>query len=177
LKNPKADADQVAKPFGYRAPFTGRYKSWLHKTGIVTTTRAMSLTPMGEVVWKQDPNFESIVSQWFMHHQLCEDPERAEAWHFFEHEFLPSRNSFSQEELEMGLAMKLMPHHATHFGKDAPMIKVIARKLAQCYTQECGLGSLGIISSEGGNCYSVANPPKRGPWATELALEEDFKRA
>ena len=117
LKNPAASGDEIAAPFGYKAPFTGRYKSWLHKTGLTTKGRKTTLTPIGEVVWKHDPKFKSVVTQWLMHHELTTDPERAEAWHYFANQFLPSHKSFGIEELENGLAMKLMSHHPSHFGK------------------------------------------------------------
>ena len=170
LKNPGASGDDIAAPFGYKAPFTGRYKSWLHKTGMTTKGRRIKLTPIGDVVWNNDPDFESIVTQWLMHHELCTDPERAEAWHFFAHEFVPKNETFSIEQLEMGLAMKLMSHHPSHFGKDAPMIKVIARKIAQCYTQPEALGALGIICETGSKTYEVNNVKQIGPWATATAL-------
>ena len=35
LRNPEARDKNLAKPFGYNAPFTARYRSWLHKTGMV----------------------------------------------------------------------------------------------------------------------------------------------
>lgn len=175
LKNPKASGDEIAKPFGYKAPFTGRYKSWLHKTGIVASTRSMSLTPMGEVVWKNDRNLESPVTQWFLHHELCTDPERAEAWHYFAHEFLPNRKSFSLQELEMGLAMKLMAHHPSHFGANAPMIKVIARKIVQCYTLAEGLGHLGLVTALGPRNFDVNHVKAKGPWGSIEELQKAYK--
>ena len=34
LAKPKISDKELAKPFGYGAPFSQRYRSWLHKTGI-----------------------------------------------------------------------------------------------------------------------------------------------
>jgi hypothetical protein len=175
LKNPKATGDEIAKPFGYKAPFTGRYKSWLHKAGIVASTRSMSLTPMGEVVWNKDPEFESLVTQWFVHHELCTDPERAEAWHFFAREFIQGRELFSTGDLEMGLAMKLMPHHPSHFGQGAPMIKVIARKIIQCYTEPEALGALGILSATDKKTFVVHKTRQLGPWKSVAAMNSAYK--
>ena len=175
LKNPNASGDELAKPFGYKAPFTGRYKSWLHKTGLTQSGRNTELTPLGAVVWQADPKLESLVSQWFLHNELCGDPERAEAWYFFAHEFLPSRKSFSIEELKSGLAMKLMSHHPTHFGQNAPMIKVIARKIIQCYTEPEGLGALGILSTTDKKTFAVHRPKKLGPWKSSAALTSAYK--
>ena len=174
LRNPDASGDEIAAPFGYKAPFTGRYKSWLHKTGVTTSGRKIRLTPMGEVVWKNDPQFRSIVTQWFMHHELCTDPERAEAWHFFAHEFAPKHASFSLQELEMGLAMKLMSHHPTHFGQNAPMIKVIARKIVQCYTQPEALGAIGLLTSLDTKSFSTPKVKQPDPWESVNALSNAF---
>ncbi len=175
LKKPGASGDEIAEPFGYKAPFTGRYRSWLHKTGLTTKRRNTELTPVGEVVWEQDPKFESVVTQWLMHHELCSDPERAEAWAFFANEFIPNRKSFGVEELEDGLAMKLMGHHPSHFGRGAPMIKVIARKVIQCYTQPEALGSLGILTSSNGKTCKVNNPKQLGPWSSTAALARAYE--
>ena len=72
VANPKANADQVAKLFGYKAPFTARYKSWLNKTGLVEDDRAFRLTPLGEVIWNRDPSLSSLTTQWFLHHELID---------------------------------------------------------------------------------------------------------
>ena len=48
INNPTKDPKEVAKPFGYNAPFTPRYKSWLQKCGIVKLSSGKaSLTPYG----------------------------------------------------------------------------------------------------------------------------------
>ena len=175
LKNPNASGDEIAAPYGYKAPFTGRYKAWLHKTGLTTKGRATKLTPIGEVVWKHDPKFKSLVTQWLMHHELCTDTERAEAWHYFAHKFAPSHSSFTPEKLENGLAMKLMSHHPTHFGKGSSMIKVIARKITQCYTQPEGLGALGLLTTSDKKAYTTHQPKQLGPWKSPAMLGSAYK--
>jgi hypothetical protein len=110
-----------------------------------------------------------------MHHELCTDPERAEAWHFLAHEFMPGREPFSIDELEMGLAMKLMPHHPSHFGQGAPMIKVIARKIIQCYTEPEALGALGILSTTSKKSFVVHKTRQLGPWKSVAALSSAYK--
>ena len=174
LKNPSASGDKIAEPFGYKAPFTGRYKSWLHKTGLTTKGRKTELTEIGKVVCMHDPKFESSVTQWLMHHELCTDPERAEAWHFFAHDFLKNRTSFSVGELEDGLAMKLMSHHPSHFGRGSSMIKVIARKIIQCYTDSDALGGLGVLSTSNGKTCKVLKPKQLGPWDSASALARAY---
>ena len=175
IERPKATADELAAPFGYKAPFTGRYRSWLHKTGLTVKGRKTQFTPRGEVVWRKDPKLESPTTQWFMHHELCEDPERAEAWHFFSHEFAKKHSEFGIDQLEDALAMKLMPHHPTHFGRGSSMIKVIARKIVQCYTQEEALGSLGILGATADGGYKLGQSVSHGPWDSPSSLAKSYK--
>ena len=175
LKNPRASGDTIAAPFGYKAPFAARYKSWLNKTGLITANKIMELTPVGEIVWAKDPKFQSMVTQWLLHHELTGDPERAEAWWYFANEFIVSRQSFSVLDLQDGLSMKLMPHHPTHFRRDAPMIKVIARKMIQCYTQPEALGGLGVLSTIDKKTVAVQKPKQLGPRKSAIALSSAYK--
>jgi hypothetical protein len=122
-----------------------------------------------------DRKFESSVTQWFMHHELCTDPDRAEAWHYFAHDFAPKHKSFSVGDLEDGLAMKLMPHHPTHFGRGSSMIKVIARKIIQCYTDTAALGALGIMTPSGSKKFAVERPTQLGPWKSSGELKSAYK--
>ena len=94
---------QLARPFGYSAPFAAHYRSWLHKTGVIELGFPVTLTAMGAVVMEHDPKFESLLTQWFLHHELVRDPERAEAWHIFANEFLPRQETFAKSELLDGL--------------------------------------------------------------------------
>ena len=174
LKNPSATGDGIAAPFGYKAPFTARYKSWLNKTGITTAGKTLALTPIGQVVWNNDPELMTLATQWLLHHELTSDPDRAEAWHYFVNGFISQRQEFTIDELKKGLSMKLMPHHPTHFGEDAPMIKVIARKIVQCYTQEEGLGALSLLDSNGKDQYAVRNTKGMGPWSSPTELAEAY---
>ena len=57
IKNPTLKDRELAKPFGYGAPFAARYRSWLHKCGVTEMGLPIKLTPMGEVVVRNDPDF------------------------------------------------------------------------------------------------------------------------
>lgn len=65
LKDPSLKDKDLAKPFGYGAPFGQRYRSWLHKCGIAKMGLPLKLTPMGEVVVKNDPTFKSLMPNGF----------------------------------------------------------------------------------------------------------------
>ena len=44
LSNPKLKDAELAKPFGYGAPFGALYRSWLHKTGMTKMEEAGKAT-------------------------------------------------------------------------------------------------------------------------------------
>jgi hypothetical protein len=101
-------------------------------------------------VVENDRSLKSRVTQWFLHHELVTDPERAEAWHYFAMEFLPKHEAFSKDQLLAGLTKKLSPHSMQHFGPGSKLNKQILRKIIQVYTGKSGLGELGLIEPNGG---------------------------
>ena len=163
----------LAKPFGYGAPFSARYRSWLHKCGLAELGLPLRLTPMGEMVFRNDPKLESLTTQWFLHHQLVSDPLRAEAWHFFAKEFLPRFDAFTKDQLLMGLMEKLRSHSEEHFGPGSTLNKTIMKKIIEAYTDEKGLGQLGLIKFE--NDQFIRRKPKQlGPWKTAASLQTAY---
>ncbi|WP_185154427.1 DUF4007 family protein [Fulvivirga sp. M361] len=124
LKSPNASPEQLAVPFGYQAPFAQKYRTWLVKTGILKSSRHAELTTFGEVIWSNDPKLQNTVTKWFMHHKLTFDQENAEAWHFFVQSFLQKNRTFTKEDLQNQLAMKMMPHSDKHFRKGSPMVSL-----------------------------------------------------
>ena len=174
LKDPKKKDKDLAKAFGYGAPFGQRYRSWLHKCGMIEKVGLpMTLTPMGEVIRKHDPKFESLTTQWFLHHELVTDPERSEAWHFFALEFLPEHKEFTKDDLLNGLTEKLRWHSEMHFGPGSKLNKTILRKMIEVYTEDPGLGQLGLVEAKGDH-FVRKSPKKQGPWKTPEALAEAY---
>ena len=93
LKEPKLKDKDLGPIFGYGAPFSSRYRSWLHKTGSIKLVLLSLDFPLNLHKWEilyinNDPQLKTITTQWFMHHELIKDPLRAEAWHFFANQFL-----------------------------------------------------------------------------------------
>jgi len=173
LSNPNLKDKDLAKPFGYGAPFGQLYRSWLHKTGITKMGLPMELTPLGEVVIDRDPKMESLVTQWLLHNELVTDPERAEAWHYFALDFLPKHSQFTKEELIDGLTEKLRWHSEMHFGPGSKLNKQIALKIIQVYTENSGLGQLGLIKNENGVYIRLDTKPL-GPWKSAQALRKSY---
>ena len=174
LLNPTYKDKQLAKPFGYGAPFAAKYRSWLHKCGVTQMGLPIKLTPFGEVIFEKDPEFKTLTTQWFLHHELVTDPERSEAWHFFALEFLPKQASFTKDELLMGLMNKLRSHSEQHFGPGSTLNKTIFKKIVEAYTDDSGLGQLGLIKAESDH-FKRLNPKVLGPWKTPEALEKAYR--
>ena len=174
LDHPDWKDKDLAKPFGYGAPYAAKYRSWLHKTTICELRLPMRLTEKGKVVWEHDKKFETLTTQWFMHWELSQDSHRAEAWHFFINEFLPRQDTFTKAELLEGVMMKLRAHSEKHFGPDSKLNPVIVRKLIECYTEDFALGNLSLINEE--NKMFVKSSPIKilGPWSRIEAIKGDF---
>lgn len=174
LNNPNYRDEELAKPFGYHAPFAQKYRSWLNKAGIIDLDFPVRLMPKGQVVWEKDPNFETLTTQWFIHWELTQSPDRAEAWHFFIHEFLPTREEFTVEELIHGLMLKLRAHSEKHFGPGSILNPVIARKLVECYTETNALGVLGIVRKKD-SAYTNGRPETlTGPWKDLIEFQAAY---
>lgn len=173
LANPKYKDDELAQPFGYKAPFAATYRSWLHKVGLAEMGLPLKLTPLGKVVVENDPSLGTMTTQWHLHHQLVTDPERAEAWHFFALKFLPKHAVFSKQDLLDGLAVQLSPHSMKHFGPGSKLNQQIMRKILQVYTSPEGFGDLNLISQDGKGFKRLA-PKVMGPWNTPAALRQGY---
>jgi len=174
IKSPSLKDIDLAKPFGYGAPFAAKYRSWLHKCGLTEMGLPIKLTPFGEIVFKKDPEFKTLTTQWFLHHELVTDPERSEAWYFFALEFLPKHASFTREELLMGLMEKLRSHSEQHFGPGGMLNKTIYNKIIEVYTGDKGLGQLELLKAEGDHFVRLA-PKVLGPWKTAEDLAKAYK--
>jgi hypothetical protein len=177
FKNPSLRDQELAKPFGYNAPFTARYRSWLHKTGMTELRYPLKLTKMGKVVYDHDPKLEMQTTIWFLHHELTTDPLRAEAWHFFLYKFLPQNNKFTKADLLAGLTEQLRAHSEKHFGPGSNLTKVILRKILECYTSYKALGGLKLlkIKDKGGYVYNDKMMIK-GPWSSVTKLTKEYNR-
>ena len=166
--------EELARPFGYGAPFASAYRSWLHKSGVIELRFPITLTRFGEVLREKDPGFGKEPTLWFLHEQLTANPERAEAWHFFMGEFRSMGTRFSVSDLRNGLVMKLSAHDPKHFRPHSTMIPVIARKLLECYTSDVGLGPLGLIKSHSDGSYEFLNEEQEEEFSSTESLVQAY---
>ncbi len=172
ITNPRISTEKLAEPFGYKAPFGIRYKAWLNKVGILNGAQ---VTEFGQIINERDPELDSLVTQWYMHHELTKSPLNAETWHFFIKEYLPKTDVFARHELEVALSRKLMGHSTEHFAQGRPMNKKITKKLLDCYLKPEALGSLGFLEEMGRNKFTVKVPSVvLGPWESSVEFSRAF---
>ena len=62
LERPGASDAELAKHFGYGAPFATKYRYWLHKTGIAELGRPLELTEMGHHESPEDSRSTSLAA-------------------------------------------------------------------------------------------------------------------
>lgn len=175
LEYPDLKDKELAEPFGYGGPYAAKYRSWLHKTGIAELSFPLRLTPMGTIVYENDPEFETLTTQWFMHWELTQDPTRAESWHFFINTFLPQHQTFTREYLLEGIMMKLRAHSEKHFGPESKLNPVIVRKLIECYTADYALGNLGIVKQANSAYVCNQSLEELGPWFSKSKLVKAYE--
>ena len=171
LNGPSLNDKQLAEPLGYGAPFAAKYRSWLHKTGLANQKLPLQLTEMGRVVFEQDPELSQETSILFLHHELTQT-DRAFAWHYFAHEFLPQHNSFSREDLVTAVSSTI-ESRSLGSGKPDKMAGIIARKLLECYTEDYSLGSLRILQKDGSR-FRTGELTISGPWASTSELKAAY---
>lgn len=174
LENPTHRDAELAKPFGYGAPFASAYRSWLHKCGVIELKLPMTLTDFGKVLCMNDPGFCKAPTHWYLHQQLTTDPVRAEAWHFFMGQFRSKNARFSVTDLRNALVMKLSAHDATHFGPHSKMIPIIARKLLESYTSQLGLGPLKLLKPASDKTYEFSGELKEIVFSTPIELADAY---
>lgn len=174
LANPLHRDKDLARSFGYGAPFAAAYRSWLHKTGIIELRFPMTLTSFGEVIRRNDLKLNEKTTLLFMHQRLTDQSQRAEAWHFFMGEFQEANPLFTKEDLRQALSMKLSAHDATHFGPESKMIPIIVRKLLECYTSDTALSSLGMLEKVDQQIYEFANTAHSPTYNSPKELEAAF---
>lgn len=174
LENPRLKDKELAKKFGFGAPYSQRYRNWLYRVGLTELRLPLRLTPMGKVVVENDPELQTLTTQWFMHWELTTDPDRAETWHFFYHTFLPQHETFARDDLQMALMNYLSAEHSQeHFGPNSTMLPSITKAILESYSGEDALGELRIVSREM-ESYNRQIVNSQGPWESNSDLQNAY---
>lgn len=90
---------------GIGANMVKSLRYWLQATGLTSEPnsgkRTQSLTPIGEIIYKNDPYFEETGSLWLVHYGLATNIEDATSWYLFFNEF--SMQEFSEDDFYKSL--------------------------------------------------------------------------
>ncbi|HSR67364.1 MAG TPA: DUF4007 family protein [Acidobacteriota bacterium] len=162
---PEATHREIGEFFGYSQAYSARYRSWLHKCGMVLPGRPFELTEWGRVVVEHDRALESQATQWFLHWELVTHPTRAQVWHRFWHDFLDDRSFFQEPQLLRYIADFLRGLSEEEPPGDDRMARSVLNKLIESYTAPQALGQLGLVVTDGDRFLKGA-PHIRGPWKT-----------
>lgn len=94
-KNPKVFWDKSINPmdeFGIGSNMVSSLRYWMQATGIAeeffeNKSRAMRLTPIGEVIWEHDPYFEEDGTWFYIQYMLASNKNMATSWYYFFNEY------------------------------------------------------------------------------------------
>mgnify|MGYP004460016373 FL=1 len=85
---------------GIGANMVKSMRYWLQATGLTeepnSGKRVQAFTPIGEIIYKNDPYFEETGSLWLVHHGLATNINNATAWYLFFNEF--QMQEFSEDD-------------------------------------------------------------------------------
>ncbi|KIP20966.1 hypothetical protein JV16_01868 [Anoxybacillus ayderensis] len=119
----------------------------VHKKGVAYSIR---LTPLGEVIVREDPFFTETLTHWLCHYNLCTLKSPATMWSYIFNTLIPSAGlELEQQFLENALCK--------HFN----VSNINTTPLRTCYTTEKSFGNLGILEIEKQKCIFRQHQPNR----------------
>ena len=76
---------------GIGANMVKALRYWLQAVGLTEEptkgVRYQTLTPLGEMIYEQDPYIEELGTLWLLQYQIAKNKEDATAWYYFFNEF------------------------------------------------------------------------------------------
>ena len=85
---------------GIGANMVKALRYWLVTVGLTTEPtsgrRVQTPTPLGRIIYENDPYFEELGTLWLLHYQLVKDPVEATSWYYFFNEF--NANEFTRDD-------------------------------------------------------------------------------
>ena len=113
-ERPQAPYEEVCAAVGLNRPKVEGYNSLLKHFGLALKRE---LTPLGQVVSRNDEYLRDPGTLCVLHYQLCAN-QAAEVWHFASNKFLPDHKRFTRDELEQALAEAGIGEGKTHLPSD-----------------------------------------------------------
>lgn len=151
-------------------------RHWLLVTGLADRPGGkrgpLEITPLGALVWNEDPYFLAPGSWWAVHMQLINQP-RAGAWSWF-------FNHFGQPRFERAVCIERLNQYLQLHRRRAPSRNTLERDIScllRCYARtvppkredpedgnDCGLRELGLLYHfPGSGVYQRIDEPKSVP--------------
>ena len=125
---------------GYKA--VAGYVGWLHHTGL-RDSNTREVTELGKLIHRFDPHMLVEGTKWVLHYQLCQPSEGESTllWRHLINKWLPESISFTRPQFQQS-ASEILPKISER------KLRECANITLRCYTEEEGLGSLGILRFE-----------------------------
>ena len=81
-------AKDAMEELGLGSNMVKSLRYWMQATGLTEETsegsrRVQKLTPLGNLIWHEDPYAEELGTLWLLHAHLAANAELATSWHFF----------------------------------------------------------------------------------------------
>lgn len=161
LKNVRERADiflakDAMETLGLGSNMVKSLRYWMQATGLAAETNAGShrlqhLTPLGELIWREDPYIEEAGTLWLIHAMLVRNEELATSWHFFFQTF--PMQEFSKDDFVRalsGITDAAESSLASDF--DCIVATYLPRRLLHGKVDpesniDCPLGALGLLGT------------------------------
>jgi len=152
----------------------GRIKSWAIRCGLIQDNH---LSPVGEIVWRLDPELESPITDWLMHFYLSfgdqgikQPPAQADEWGgwcYFVYSFLPEHSRFTLEDLQYNCA--------SVFDETSKAIGERIKYILKAYTQSQALSSCKFLTLDKDQ-YSAGDANLPNPYLVGYFLAQLWER-
>ena len=161
LKNVRERADiflakNAMETLGLGSNMVKSLRYWMQATGLSKETsvgshRVQHLTPLGELIWREDPYVEEVGTLWLLHAMLARNETLATSWHFFFQTF--SMQEFSKDDFVRALSGVVDAAESSIASDfDCIVATYLPRRLLRGRvdpesTIDCPLGALGLLGT------------------------------
>lgn len=161
---------------GIGANMVKALRYWLQAVGLTEEptkgVRYQTLTPLGEMIYEQDPYIEELGTLWLLQYQIAKNKEDATAWYYFFNEF--NMIEFTREDFvrsiqnyiimaqEQAAVRSLNDDFSCIISTYVPRIKSNPGRISPENNIDCPFGELGlidIISKDGKSVIYKKNTP------------------
>jgi hypothetical protein len=179
-RNPSVFVSKDENPMdtlGIGANMVKAMRYWLQAVQLtsepVNGKRTQSFTPLGELIYKNDPYMEELGTLWLLHYRLVSNLDDATAWYYFFNEFKPAE--FIREDFVTQLKSYLRLNNQEEVSERSldddynciintyvPRVKLNPEKVQPESNIDCPFGELGLIAivNKKTKIYKKSQPQK-----------------